>query len=54
MYENCCVPFLHGIMLVTKTFFSSPFQKKKVKVVNLKNPDLDLIILKNPPGEWIL
>ena len=53
MYENCCVPFLHGRIPV-KTLFSNPLQKKKnAQVVNLNNPDLDVIILENPPREWI-
>ena len=42
MYGSCCVSFLHGKQLVKNTFFKS-FPKKPAEMVNLKNPDLDLI-----------
>ena len=41
MYSGCCVSFLHRKPLVKNTFFN-PFPKN-AEVVNLKNPNLDLI-----------
>ena len=43
MYGICCVPFLSGKPLVKNTFFKSFPKKIAPQIVNLKNPDLDLI-----------
>ena len=41
-YSICCAPFLFGKPLVKNTFFKS-FPKKTAQIVNVKNPELDLI-----------
>ena len=38
----CCVPFLFEKPLVKK-YFSQILSKNNAQIVNLKNPDLDLI-----------
>ena len=43
MYGICCVPFLFGKPLVKNTFFKSFPKKNAPQIVNLKNPDFDLI-----------
>ena len=44
MYGICCVPFFFFFekLLVKNTFFKS-FPPKNAQILNLKNPDLDLI-----------
>ena len=42
IYSICCEPFLFGKPLVKNIFFKS-FPPKNAQIVNLKNPDLDLI-----------
>ena len=44
MYRICCVPFFFFRKTACqKYFFSNPFPKTNAQIVNLKNPNLDLI-----------
>ena len=49
MYGICYVPFFFSKNRSSKVLFSNPFPKN-AQIVNLKNPDLDLIRRIHPEG----